>query len=72
MAMSVKKVKLKFDSLLDLWCFKQKVHLPQVEIDTNSHLLTCELSDDAINIARNEYKAEIFDNAVDTTYLRER
>ncbi|HEY0054347.1 MAG TPA: hypothetical protein VGB63_03235 [Pedobacter sp.] len=59
--MLMKKVQLRFDSLLNLWCFKQKVQAPQVEINPNKHLLTAELSDNAIDVARREYKAEVLE-----------
>ena len=57
--MRVQKVQLKFDSLLSLWCFKQKVQAPHIRIDPNQHLLTAELPDTAIDLALRDYKAEV-------------
>ena len=59
--MPLKKVQLKFDSHLSLWRFKQRVLAPHVEIDPNKHLLTAELPDTAIDLARHEFKAEVLE-----------
>ena len=59
--MLVKKVQLRFDSLSHLWSFKQKVQAPHVEIDPNKHLLTAELSGEAIDLALRDYKAEVLE-----------
>lgn len=54
----MKKTSLKFPSMFELWKFRVKVHLLNVLI-LSSAILTCELSDDDINLAVDSYKAVV-------------
>lgn len=56
----MKKISLKFPSMFELWRFRLKVHLLNVLI-LSSAILTCELSDDDINLAVDSYKAVVID-----------
>lgn len=51
---------LKFPSMLALWSFRIKVHLFNVLILSGA-ILTCELSDDDIDLAVDSYKAVVVD-----------
>jgi len=55
----MKNVLLRFDSLLNLWCFKEKAQLNQVEIIPKQNLLISELSDGQVTMAVGHYNAEI-------------
>lgn len=59
----MEKISLKFPSLFELWKFKVKLHLLNVLI-LSSAVLTCELSDDDIDLAVDTYKAVIVDTPV--------
>ena len=54
----MKITSLKFPSMFELWKFRLKVHLLHVLIFSGA-ILTCELSDDDINLAVDSYKAVI-------------
>lgn len=56
----MKKTTLKFPSMFALWTFRVKVHLLNVLILSGA-ILTCELSDDDINMAVDTYKAVVVD-----------
>jgi hypothetical protein len=55
----MKNVLLKFDSLLNLWCFKQKAQLSQVEIIPNKNILIGNLPEGLVELAIEKYKAEL-------------
>jgi hypothetical protein len=55
----MKNVLLRFDSLLNLWCFKQKAQLHQVEIIATKNLLISELSDGQVLMAVGTYHAKL-------------
>ncbi|HYO22378.1 MAG TPA: hypothetical protein VER36_08215 [Flavisolibacter sp.] len=55
----MKNVLLRFDSLLDLWCFKQKARLTQVEIVAEKNLLIGELNESMVQLAIRKYHAQL-------------
>ena len=55
----MKNVFLRFDSLLNLWCFKQKAQLHQVEIIATKKLLISDLSDGQLLMAMETYNAKL-------------
>jgi len=57
----MKKTSLKFPSMYALWKFRLKVHVLHVLILSGA-ILTCELSDDDVNLAMESYKAMVVDN----------
>ncbi len=50
-------VQLQFDSLQNLWRFKEKTQLQNFEIQTGEHILFCTLSDEAVQLAINQFGA---------------
>ncbi|WP_121353818.1 hypothetical protein [Flavisolibacter nicotianae] len=56
----MKKITLKFPSMVALWTFRARVHLLNVLILSGA-ILTCELSDDDINMAVDTYRAVVID-----------
>jgi hypothetical protein len=59
----MKNVLLRFDSLLNLWCFKQKAQLTQVEIVAGKNLLIGELSEALVSLAILNYNAQLMATA---------
>lgn len=59
----MEKISLKFPSLFELWKFKVNLHLLNVLI-LSCAILTCELSDDDIDLAVGTYKAVVVDTPV--------
>ena len=55
----MKNVLLRFDSLLNLWCFKQKAQLHRAEIIATKNLLICNLSDGQVQKAIANYKTKL-------------
>jgi hypothetical protein len=55
----MKNVQLKFDSLLNLWRFKEKVQPVHVQVNVDHRVLSCELSEEEILLATDQYKAEV-------------
>ena len=55
----MKNVLLKFDSLLNLWCFKQSAQLSQVEIVANRNILIGDLPEGLVRVAIKKYNAEL-------------
>lgn len=53
----MKNTLLQFDSLLNLWCFKERAGLIDVEIVSNKRLLVASLPDHLIQLAVEQYKA---------------
>ena len=60
----MKNVQLQFDSLLNLWCFKEKARLTNFEIIGSRRLLIGELPDSLIALAMENYSAHIFATAI--------
>ena len=64
----MKNIQLQFDSLLNLWCFKEKAGLSDIEIIANKRLLTGELSDSLIALATQRYDAVVVHSAAEHAY----
>jgi hypothetical protein len=56
----MKFIQLQFDSLLNLWCFKEKATQFEIEIISGKRLLIGELPDSLISLAIEQYNAQIF------------
>ena len=59
----MKKIQLQFDSLLNLWCFKEKALLKEIEIVGSKRLLIGELPEALIELAIENYNAQVFSPA---------
>jgi hypothetical protein len=55
----MKYIQLQFDSLLNLWCFKEKANLSDIEIIGSRRLLIGELPDAMIELATQQYNARL-------------
>jgi hypothetical protein len=56
----MKNALLQFDTLLNLWCFKEKAGLTDIEIIPNKRLLIASLPDHLIQLAVERYNAVCF------------
>ena len=50
---------LQFDSLLNLWCFKERAQLTNIQIKSGKCLLIGELPDSLIALAIEHYNARV-------------
>jgi hypothetical protein len=60
----MKYIQLQFDSLLNLWCFKEKAGLLDVEIIGSRRILIGEVSHAMIVLATEKYNARVINPAL--------
>lgn len=58
--MDTTQVKLRFESMQDLWRFAQRIRATNIEINTREQTLICHCSPEEAELAKERYGAETF------------